>query len=973
MKTILSVFLVTVSFAQQTEYLLQQWKVEDGLPQSTVRCIAQTRDGYLWVGTWQGLARFDGLRMTVFKSSNTPALYSSNIMSLFADQRGHLWVGTDAGGLVRYAEGTFTRFDSADGCSAKRILAITQDRSGRMWFATEQGIFSYDGARFLRFTKADGLPYTYANQVLPLPDGSIYLGFVGYGTIARLIGDSLRVDETFSVGGYLVAADAEGTIWYGDRSKGFVRRKNGAESVDSKYAGVKPGETYMMRNGEKWLLTSEGIVTFSNERVGAMKEISGLSMTDVTTLFEDREGNLWLGKEGSGLIMLRKKNVTVRAVQNGFPSDLIMSGMEDRSGTQWIGTWDAGLLKIGPGTEATAERIRLGRNVISVNTLHQSHDGAVWAGSWGYGLFRLKNGRTERIIREIVDTVTSIITIAQDRNGDMWVGTAHEGVLQFNDSVSTVWNSAAGLSGNRINAVLAARNGDVWISVSGNGVNRISNGVLTVHKQGSGLNDNFASPLYEDTEGAVWIGTSRGLTRWKNGRFSYVTEEQGLVDGIIAQIIQDAAGNFWIGAIHGIYRVSAQELNDAADGKIRSVTCFTVGKEDGMLNEETGAGGTPRCWKSADGILSFSTSQGIVQIDPRRVSSNPVPPDVSVEAAWVENEPVPVNRAVVLAPGETKLELQYTGINFTAPKKIRFRYRLEGFETEWNEAGTKRSVQYTNLDPGEYTFRVIGENSAGIVSVQEAALPVIVLPPFYRTWWFRSIAVLFFLTIGPSIYFFRVRQLTAEKERQVEFSRRLIESQESERKRIASELHDGLGQNLLIIKNKLLVALQSLQSGTVSTQQVAEASEIASGTIEEVRSISHNLRPHQLDHLGLTKTLRSVVRQTKESTGIEITAVIGDIDGLLTPEEEISLFRIFQESFNNIIKHAEATVVRAEVHRRERTIEILIEDNGKGITQAGGFGISGMHERASMFSWSLSITPRQPNGTAVSLTIPVRS
>ncbi|MFA6457557.1 MAG: two-component regulator propeller domain-containing protein [Bacteroidota bacterium] len=970
-KIIISVFLFSVCTAQQDEYVVQQWKVEDGLPQSTVRCIAQSKDGYIWAGTWQGLARFDGIQMTVFKSSNTPELYSSNIMSLFSDSRGQLWIGTDAGGLVRYNSNGFQRFNGEQGCPAKRILYINEDRTGIIWLATEIGIFAYNGTRFLHFTAANGLPHTYANQVMPMPDGSIYLGFVGVGSIARLVHDSLVVRESFPVGGYVVAVDTAGAVWYGDRTRGFIRRYAGKDSIIQRNGTAVPGESYVMKNGNIWLLTSDHIRIFSRSGNTQLTQNDGLLFTEITIIFEDREGNIWLGKEGDGLILLRKKNVLVHSLRNGFPSDLVQSGIEDHTGTLWIGSWDAGLIKMKNPQNRGVERIPLPGGVKSVFTLYESKDSALWVGTWGFGLFRIKNGERRQINRSAITPFTSIISITEDSDGGMWIATAHEGIVYFNGTEEKVWNAGAGLSGNRVNSVLAARNGDVWATVSGSGVNRIANGKVTVYRQGSGLNDNFASPLYEDKEGSIWVGTNRGLARWKNGSFTFVTEEQGLFDGSVAQIIEDDYGYFWIGAIHGIYRVSTAELNAAADGTLSFVRCFTLGKEDGMLNEETSGGGTPRCWKRADGTLWFTTSKGIVTIDPISVASNPIPPGVMIENAWVDNEPISLTETVILQPGVSKIEIRYTGISFTAPSKIRFTYQLTGFDERWNEAGTKRFVQYTNLDPGEYQFTVRAENSAGVQNRQGAAFRIVVLPPFYRTWWFMSMIVLFFLTAGPAVYVIRVRQLQKEKDRQVEFSRRLIESQESERKRIATELHDGLGQNLLIIKNKLLVALQSFSNNTSTSAQVEEASNIVTSTIEEVRSISHNLRPHQLDQLGITKTLRSVIRQMKESTTMEVTAEIQDIDGVLTPEQEISLFRIVQESFNNIIKHSGATTVFTSILRQDQTILVVIEDNGKGITTSGGFGISGMRERSEMFAWNLSILPRNPQGTLITIIIPI--
>jgi signal transduction histidine kinase len=353
------------------------------------------------------------------------------------------------------------------------------------------------------------------------------------------------------------------------------------------------------------------------------------------------------------------------------------------------------------------------------------------------------------------------------------------------------------------------------------------------------------------------------------------------------------------------------------------------------------------------------------------VTQNAFPPNAIIEEVWVENHPRALTDTIVLQPNETKIEFRYTGINFTSPKKIRFQYVLDRFEKEWNEGVTNRLARYTNLDPGTYQFRVRAENNAGMPGEHEASIHILVLPPFYETWWFRSMIIILFLTVGPVIYVLRVRQLTAEKEKQMEFSRRLIASQESERKRIASELHDSLGQNLLIIKNKLLVALQTMSREIPTTAQVEDASTIVSNTIEEVRSISHNLRPHQLDQLGITKTLRSIVRQVNESTAIEFSAEIQDIDGTMSPEEEISLFRIIQESFNNIIKHSGASKVIVKILRTEELITVTIADDGKGASAPSGFGISGMQERAKMFGWQMLIESKQ--GTEITIHISIHT
>ncbi len=954
---------------QQPEYLVQQWGLEHGLPQSTVRCITQTPDGYIWVGTWNGLARFDGVKFTIFNSRNTPVLTVSNIMSLFTDSRGRMWVGMDSGGLAYVEDGNFSRMDSTMGFSATRILSINEDRDGRVWFATEIGIFVFNGERFQHFTQEDGLIRTYANQVKPLSDGSMYLGFVGDGSRVRLDGNTLSVVETFRVGGYQIAIDSADVYWYSIPGQGFIRRQKGQEKIHSRMTDEKIRETYTVRHGEQWLVTASDIRIFSGAGV------EDLVFEGITTVFEDREGLIWMGQERGGLIRLREKRVQVLSSQNGFPFERVTSGMQDRSGNVWIATWDNGLFRSTDSSLTSYLRVPLPDTVLTVNTLHEGKDGTIYAGTWGDGLFAIRHLRPKKIIGDVLTEFHSIISVVEDNRGDLWVGTAHDGVIQFKDGNEIVWNTDTGLSSNRINSILVARNGDMWITASANGVNRISNGVLTVYKKGSGLNDNMAAPLYEDEDGAIWIGTNRGLNRWADGAFHYVTADQGLGDEQIGQIMEDDIGHFWIGAIRGIYRVSKQELNAAAEGTIPTVRYFSFGKEDGMLSEETGGGGTPRSWKTSDGRLWF-TSKGVVIVDPKTATDNTVPPNVILEDVWVENQPRPLATSIILQPGETKIEFRYTGTNFTAPSKIRFSHFLEGFDEEWNDVGNQRTVRYTNLAPGSYRLMVKAQNSAGVWSLQDATMDILVLPPFYATWWFRTLVILGLLSLVFVLYWRRISILKLEQKRQQEFSLRLIEEQESERQRIAHELHDSLGQNLLVLKNQVLLAEQEHEQVFLQ-----DMSSLISQSLQEVRSISHNLRPHQLDQLGISKAIRALAKTVSQSVGIPIETEIDDIDSLLNANEDISLFRILQEGLNNIIKHAAATSASIHIKKTSRLVTVTIQDNGKGMDLTDmqskedfghGFGLSGMRERCRLFGWTFQIESQPNQGTVVSIHLPIK-
>jgi signal transduction histidine kinase len=481
-------------------------------------------------------------------------------------------------------------------------------------------------------------------------------------------------------------------------------------------------------------------------------------------------------------------------------------------------------------------------------------------------------------------------------------------------------------------------------------------------------------PIYEDDEGTIWIGTNQGLARYKDGNFSHVTEAQGLFDNAVTQIIQDDRGYFWIGAIHGISRISKKELNDAADGTIKTVQSFTVGKEDGMVIEEVNRGGNPHTWKTSDGKLWFSSSQGVVVLDPRTIASNPVPPSVIIEDAWIENHPVPMDSTITLQPGETKIELGYTAINFRSPTKIRFKYLLEGSDKEWNDAGTSRLARYTNLNPGKYTFRVIASNNAGVWNEQGASIKIVVIPPYYMTWWFRGMMILFVGIAVTSIVYFRIRQLKYERNRQEEISKLLIQNQEQERKRIAQEMHDVLGQELLVIKNRAIMGLKTSEEGSKTRNQLEQISLTSSGLLKTVRELSHNLRPPELDRLGLSETLRAIIAHVSDASSFSLVGTIDAVDGLIDKEDEINIVRIVQEALNNIVKYADAKNVFVDVVREGPFVLLRVKDDGKGFRMeqiTPGMGFAGISERVRILHGSITIQSEPGKGTTIISYIPI--
>ena len=523
------------------------------------------------------------------------------------------------------------------------------------------------------------------------------------------------------------------------------------------------------------------------------------------------------------------------------------------------------------------------------------------------------------------------------------------------------------------------RQGSLWVGTLRNGVTRISNGQMTSWSTRDGLAANHVKAFYQDAAGTLWIGThGGGLSRFKDGRFATISARQGLYNDDIFQILEDDDANLWMNCNTGIWRTSLRQLNEVADGGRTAVESFAYGTADGMLSSE-GVGANLAGWKMRDGSLWFPTTKGIVAIDPRRRDTEP--PRVADRRD--HHRPRADRRSVdrfELTPGQENLEIQYTGLNWSRPQAIKFRFRLIGLDRDWVDAGARRTAYYSHLPPGSYTFTVTADNGEGVWNAagQDARDrgPSALLPdrggsgPRSRRAWWRWCGCPGGIAS---------RQMRRGQAAQQAFSRQLIESQERERQRIAAELHDSLGQNLLVVKNRALLGALS-QQDEEARKQFDEIGATVAQTLEEVRTISYNLRPHHLDQLGLTTTIRAMIEKIAESSGIAMSSELDDIDGVFPPADEITIYRIIQESLNNVVKHSRASEAHVAVHCHEHHVEITIRDNGQGFASSasnagaadrGGFGLKGLAERVQMLGGTHTIESGPGRGTTVTVRIGV--
>ncbi len=645
---------------------------------------------------------------------------------------------------------------------------------------------------------------------------------------------------------------------------------------------------------------------------------------------------------------------------------------EDKVGGIWVGT-DDGLCRFKDGkfTIITAPD---GNALRSVNGISGDSDGNLWiiSSSGDKVLKYSEESSTVEIVRnKVFDNRAAVIL--QDRMGNFWFGTSQDGLhLIQPDGRETVFHKKDGLADEYVNVLYEDREGSIWIGTRA-GLTRFKNGSFMTWTVQNGFGDNHILSFHEDRTGNLWIGThGDGLFRFRDGRFSKFTTKDGLYDNLAHQILEDDNGNLWMSGNKGIYRASLAELEDFAAGRRAFVNSFAYGSSDGMLSRECN-GANPAGIRARDGRFWFPTIKGIVVVNPSKLDEQP--PIIAVEQVSVDNKILPAGQTIEMQPEQENLEIQFTALSWSRPQQIRFKYQMVGLDEDWVESGGRRTAYYAHPPPGEYSFRVAADNGEGVWNEQANTLRIVVLPPFYRTWWFLVLSVLVVVLIIRLFYGYRLAQLEKINEARTVFTQQLIEQQEHERRRIALELHDSIGQSLSVIRNRALMSLAAPDQHERMVAQMEEISDAAADSIAEVRQISHNLHPYQLEHLGLTTALETMIESADNSSEIQFETKIEDVDDALSKEAEISLYRIMQECLTNILKHSGATKVCVSLRKNGDVVNLQIEDNGIGFETENSFkpksglGLTGIAERAKMLNAQYKISSTPNSGTTISLQI----
>ncbi len=777
-----------------TQYAHEVWKTEQGLPQNTISAMVQTRAGYIWVGTELGLARFDGVRFTVFDESNTPELKSNIVIALAEDHEGRLWIGTQGGGLTCLKDGRFRTYTSKDGLSNDSILALYPDRAGNLWIGTDGGgLNRFKDGHFASYSTKDGLADAVVFSITEDSQGDLWVGtrsglnrskdgrFTSYAAQDGFKNTSVRS----------VHGDSHGGLWVGTNGGGLSRFADGRFTAFTTKDGLSSNEVLSLEEdsrGALWIGTEGGLDRIREGRIEAYTSKQGLSADAVFCMFEDREGSLWVGTAGGGINRFNDGRVTTISSQEGLSSDIVLPVYQSHDGSLWAGTAQGGLDRIKDG-KVTVYTSKDGLSGDFVFSISEAPDGSIWIGT-RQGLDCLKNDKFKvYTTRDGLPNNIVIVTYV-DRKGDLWVG-GRGGLGRFKDGKFTVYTLKDGLSNTFVTSIEEDRDGALWIGTGGGGLNRLKDGKFTVYSTKQGLSSDVVMTTYQDGQGTLWIGTNGGgLNRLEGGKFTTYTMKQGLFDEAISRILEDDQGYLWMSCNRGIFRVSKQQLNDLADGKVERIDSLALGASDGMKSKECNGGYQPAGWKTRDGRLCFPTMKGVAIFDPgSRTNTRPLP--VVIEKVQVRGRLFDPGALARVPPGAGQLDFYYTALGFLSPETIRFQYKLEGFDPDWVEAGTRRVAYYTNLYPGRYRFRVRASSGEGTWYEAGAPCEVYLAPHFYQTLWFYILCGIFSASILAAVHRLRVQAL-AMRERElstrVEERTQELKEEVAERKLAQSEL-----------------------------------------------------------------------------------------------------------------------------------------------------------------------------------------
>ena len=970
--------------------VIRSWGTEAGLPQNTVSAIVQTRDGYLWIGTRDGLARFDGVRFTTFGLHE--GLPSVEVLTLYEDRRGTLWIGTSGGGLSRWAAGrietvTFPQHLAASGT----VTSLAEDAANRLWIGTRAGLTIWEHGRFTQNAELAWLANSGIRALLYDHDGGMWIATLSEGLYEfreNRLKENLVPPGSERILAYCLLEDAKSNLWASigngtvlGRDKGEWHRFTETNGLPFAYVTCLAQDLA----GTVWAGSlDDGLYYFKAGRFFAIRKQQGLSANDIRSLCPDRDGNLWVGTRTGGLNRVGRCKLETCGAPQGLTNDYTRSVAETPDGALWVGTTGGGLYR-GEGGSFTS----FAPYFSSVESVLCAADGSLWWGA-ARGLFHVENGKlTGNYTNESWLGAAAVTALCEDTGGGLWVGTSEGRLVRFRKGAfSEITNPIAQ---GPITGLAQDPAGPLWVGSMAGGLKRIDPAHGTIESVTNGLLSHAIRTLYLDHDGALWIGTAGGgLGCYRNGRISTFTAREGLNPNTVVQIVEDDFGFLWLATTRGVLRVGKADLKEVAAGKPRFLHPRAFGINDGMPAEECSSGFCPAGLKTRAGLVCISTVKGLVLFDPRNQATNSSPPIVLLEEVLVdgqlqepETEPTaladaagaPSARRLTLPPGGRDLEIRYTGISFSAPERLRFRYQLEGVDHDWIEAGERRTAYYHRVPAGKFLFRVLACNADGVWSPAGPTLAVTAEPYLWETGWFLSLAAIVLLGVVASAI-----RLTERRR----YRRRLalIETRhavERERLRISRDMHDDVGSILTQVSQLSDLGQSETGGPTAAKGHFQRIGSQARAAVQALDEIVWATNPKNDNLSRFAEYISRFADEWFENSPIrcwqEVPTVLPKAP--LRAEVRHNVFLAIKEAFNNVLKHSGATEVWLRLVLQDSEVCLSIEDNGRGFepakTSGGRNGLQNMKTRLADCGGRAEVSSAPGRGARIRFYFPMSS
>jgi signal transduction histidine kinase/ligand-binding sensor domain-containing protein len=975
------VILATASSARATdlhnvltEYGVTSWSQRDGLPQGQVDAIAQDTEGYLWVGTRSGLFRFDGVRFTIADALSATKLPRKPVRALHVARDGSLWVGFgDGGGVACMRRGQVTHERASERTPRGAINGLIEDPSGSLWAAGEQGLFRFSAGRWEHRAEDDGLPagpaysvYLDARDRLLVGMGNgIYARAAGAGRFA-LVEEFARHTHAFFETPIAIGEDPDGIILVNDPIVGY-RRLSGPTPASAPHDRGRGVHLLLDRRRNLWVGTSgQGLwrvrrvlpsAGFTTERMTAL---TGLLSDGVQSLFEDRDENIWVGTT-EGLHRLTRSKV------GQITNVGLVEGVEAMpDGAIWVATVEELLRFADPSVELPTDRIVL--RGAKLRAMHADASGTLWVATEDY-VGRVVNGRIDPdralgdgLPREI-DSMTS------DGRGGLWLHDEHLGFFRWTHGHVERAVFPADLQGTRVIATYTDRTGRVWIAFADGQLGAIdTSGGLRLYGPDDGASGGPYRAMHEDAHGTVWLAGAEGLTRLVAGRFQTVRRGRAFPMGLTA-VVDDNAGSLYLGSRSGILRISESAFeNGLATGTLR----YTLyDRSDGLAGLPLSYVNNRRVVRARDNRLWFVTARGLTLVDPRALRETRPSPPIRIESVVAGDNPAPASPGMALPPRTARVEIDYTVLNLTSPLRERFRYRLEGFDPDWIDAGSRRQAFYTNLPPRRYRFRVDASSANGVWDDGGAVWDFSIQPTFYETTWFRS-TVATVLVTGLVFAIWAAWQLRLRQVRR-QFSLLL-----GERVRLSREIHDTLLQSLVGVALQLdALACDTDPSLGTGRERFVRIRKQVEEYIREARQSIWNLRSPSRPTHDLAGALRDAGAHATDGSSARFELIASGTPRQTPPNVGEQLLRIGREAVTNAVRHASAREVRMQLEYEPDAVVLRVSDDGHGFDpvstpQHQHYGLMSMRERASEIGGVVTIASSAGHGTEITAVVPLR-